>query len=53
MKFIKGFLVALLVGLYVLSPLDFFPGPVEDLLAVIFGVMTMMGKKPAKYFAKN
>lgn len=53
MKAVKSILVALLVGLYVLSPLDFFPGPVEDILAVIFGVMTMIGKSPAKYFAKD
>lgn len=36
--FMKGIVVTLLVILYVLSPVDLVPGPVDDILLVIFSV---------------
>ena len=36
-NFWKGFLVALLV-VYVISPMDLLPGPVDDILAIFFAL---------------
>lgn len=33
----KGMLIALMV-LYVISPIDLLPGPVDDLLVILFGL---------------
>ena len=36
-NFWKGFLVALLI-VYVISPMDLLPGPVDDILAIVFAL---------------
>ena len=46
--FLKGVLVALIVVLYVVSP-DFFPGPIDDLVVIIFGIMSTVGSSGRKY----
>ena len=43
--FLKGVLVTLMIVLYVVSPLDFFPGPVDDFLVIILGIIRTVGKK--------
>ncbi len=40
----KGMLIVLAI-LYVVSPMDFAPGPVDDLIVMILGVAAMSGKK--------
>lgn len=46
--FLKGVLVTLLVVLYIVSP-DFFPGPIDDLLVIIFAIMSTVGSASTKY----
>lgn len=46
--FFKGVLVTLLVVLYVVSP-DFFPGPIDDLVVIILGIMSTVGSARTKY----
>lgn len=43
--FLKGVLVTLMIILYVVSPVDFFPGPVDDFILVILTIMGSVGKK--------
>ena len=43
--FLKGVLVTLMIVLYVVSPVDFFPGPIDDFILVIIGIMSTVGKK--------
>ena len=43
--FLKGVLVTLMIILYVVSPVDFFPGPVDDFILVILTIMGNVGKK--------
>lgn len=33
----KGMLIVLVI-LYVVSPIDFYPGPVDDILVILFGL---------------
>lgn len=46
--FLKGVIVTLLVVLYVVSP-DFFPGPIDDFLVIILGIMSTVGSAGTKY----
>lgn len=43
--FLKGVLVTLMIILYVVSPVDLFPGPVDDFILVILTIMGSVGKK--------
>lgn len=43
--FLKGVLVTLMIVLYVVSPLDFFPGPIDDFAVIILGIISTVGKK--------
>ena len=43
--FLKGVLVTLMIVLYIVSPVDFFPGPVDDFILVILTIMGSVGKK--------
>lgn len=45
MDFLKGILVALLVLVYFLSPVDLCPGLIDDIAVVILGVMGTVGKR--------
>ena len=45
--FLKGVLVTLMIILYVVSPVDFFPGPIDDFVVIILGIMRTVGKKAA------
>jgi uncharacterized membrane protein YkvA (DUF1232 family) len=40
----KGMIIALVI-LYVISPIDFAPGPVDDLIVVLLGIAATAGKK--------
>ena len=42
--FLKGVLVTLMIVLYVLSPVDLFPGPVDDFILFILGIIKTVGK---------
>ena len=35
--FLKSSLITIIVVLYVISPLDFAPGPLDDLIFILFG----------------
>ncbi len=41
---VKGMLFVLLV-LYILSPVDMCPGPIDDLLLAVVGIAYMKGKE--------
>ena len=43
--FLKGVLVTLMIVLYIVSPVDFFPGPVDDFILVILAIIGSVGKK--------
>ena len=43
--FMKGVLVTLMVILYIVSPVDFFLGPVDDFILVILAIIGSVGKK--------
>ena len=43
--FLKGVLVTLMLVLYIVSPVDFFPGPVDDFILVILAIIGSVGKK--------
>ena len=43
--FMKGVLVTLMIVLYIVSPVDFFPGPVDDFILVILAIIGSVGKK--------
>lgn len=43
--FLKGVLVTLMIVLYIVSPVDFFPGPVDDFILVILAIVGSVGKK--------
>lgn len=43
--FLKGVLVTLMIILYIVSPVDFFPGPVDDFILVILAIIGSVGKK--------
>lgn len=43
--FLKGVLVTLMIVLYIVSPVDFFPGPVDDFILVILAIISSVGKK--------
>lgn len=43
--FLKGVLVTLMIVLYIISPVDFFPGPVDDFILVILAIIGSVGKK--------
>ena len=43
--FLKGVLVTLMIILYIASPVDFFPGPVDDFIIIIIGIVSTVGKK--------
>ena len=49
----KGKLIALLVGLYVLSPLDLLPGSVDDLVVVILSVMKALENNRVRKFLED
>ena len=42
-SFIKGMIFTLLV-VYVLSPVDFLPGPIDDVLAILFYLAANLGQ---------
>ena len=42
---VKGMLMILVV-LYVISPLDFVPGPIDDLLLILFTVASQKRQTP-------
>lgn len=42
--FLKGVLVTLMIVLYIVSPVDFFPGPVDDFILVILAIIGSVGK---------
>ena len=42
-SFIKGMFLTLVV-VYVLSPVDLLPGPIDDVLAVLFYVAAFLGQ---------
>ena len=52
-KVSKGKLIALIVGLYVLSPLDFLPGSVDDLVVVILSVMKALENNRVRKFLED
>ena len=39
----KGMIIVLVI-LYVVSPIDFAPGPIDDLIVMLLGVAAMTGK---------
>lgn len=43
--FLKGVLVTLMIVLYIASPLDFFPGPVDDFILLILAIIGSVGKQ--------
>ena len=43
--FMKGVLVTLMIILYIVSPVDFFPGPVDDFIVLILAIVGSVGKK--------
>lgn len=43
--FLKGVLVTLMIVLYIVSPVDFFPGSVDDFILVILAIIGSVGKK--------
>lgn len=43
--FLKGVLVTLMIVLYIVSPVDFFPGPVDDFILIILAIIGSVGKK--------
>ena len=43
--FMKGVLVTLMIVLYIVSPVDFFPGPVDAFILVILAIIGSGGKK--------
>ena len=43
--FLKGVLVTLIIVLYVVSPVDFFPGPIDDLIIIIVSIISTVGKQ--------
>ena len=43
--FLKGVLVTLMIILYIVSPVDFFPGPVDDFILLILAIVGSVGKK--------
>ena len=43
--FLKGVLVTLMIVLYIVSPVDFFPGPVDDFILLILAIIGSVGKK--------
>lgn len=43
--FMKGVLVTLMIILYIVSPVDFFPGPVDDFILLILAIVGSVGKK--------
>lgn len=45
MDFLKGVLVALLVLVYVVSPVDLCPGLIDDIAVVILGIVGTVGKR--------
>ena len=49
----KGKLIALLVGLYVLSPLDLLPGKIDDLVVVVFTIIKFLESNPNLKFLEN
>ena len=52
-KISKGKLIALIVGLYVLSPLDFLPGKIDDLFVVVFTVIKYLEEHHNLKFLEN
>lgn len=52
-KVSKGKLIALIVGLYVLSPLDFLPGKIDDLVVVVFTVIKYLEEHQNLKFLEN
>jgi uncharacterized membrane protein YkvA (DUF1232 family) len=40
----KGMLIVLVI-LYVISPIDFVPGPVDDAIVILLGIAATHGKK--------
>jgi uncharacterized membrane protein YkvA (DUF1232 family) len=40
----KGMIIVLVI-LYVVSPVDLAPGPIDDLIVMLLGVAAMSGKK--------
>ena len=45
---VKGMLLVLVV-LYVILPLDFVPGPIDDLLLILFTVASQKRQTPVVY----
>lgn len=45
---VKGMLMILVV-LYVISPLDFVPGPIDDLLLILFTLASQKRHTPVVY----
>ena len=43
--FMKGVLVTLMIVLYIVSPVDFFPGPVDNFILLVFAIIRSVGKK--------
>lgn len=43
--FMKGVLVTLMIILYIVSPVDLFPGPVDDFIVLILAIVGSVGKK--------
>ncbi len=52
-KVSKGKLIALIVGLYVLSPLDLLPGKIDDLVVVVFTVIKYLEEHQNLKFLEN
>ncbi len=38
----KGMLIVLII-IYVVSPIDFLPGPIDDIIVILLGVATQKG----------
>ena len=43
--FLKGILVTVLVLVYIISPVDFYPGLLDDIAVIILGIMGTVGKR--------
>lgn len=43
--FLKGILVAVLLLVYVISPVDFCPGILDDIAVIVLGIMGTVGKR--------
>lgn len=52
--FLKGVLVTLMIVLYIVSPVDFFPGPVDDFILLVFAISGVLVKSwkndPYEYY---